>query len=89
MQITDVRAKSEDELKQTLQDLAKEALNLRFKKANGQVENLSRSRLLRREIARIKTVLRERQLGLTGASKAKAAAKPAKPAKSAAKKKAS
>lgn len=70
MQILDIRAKSEDELKQSLLDLSKEALNLRFKKANGQLENLVRGRLLRREVARIKTVLRERSLGLTVAVKA-------------------
>jgi large subunit ribosomal protein L29 len=86
MQIADVRTKSDDELKQALQELSKEALNLRFKKANGQLENLVRGRLLRREVARIKTTLRERSLGLTTVS-AKVATKA--PAKKAAKKKAS
>jgi large subunit ribosomal protein L29 len=61
MKIADVRAKSDDELKGQLIDLRKEAFNLRFQVASGQLENTSRVRAVRREIARIKTVLNERQ----------------------------
>ena len=52
-----LRAKTPDELKTQLVELKKEQLNLRFQTAGGQVENPSRARVVRREIARIKTVL--------------------------------
>jgi large subunit ribosomal protein L29 len=57
----DVRAKSSDELTQQLADLRKEAFNLRFRKASGQLENTARVRDVRRDIARIITVLGERR----------------------------
>jgi large subunit ribosomal protein L29 len=60
MKSTDVRTKSDDELKDTLINLRKEAFNLRFQKASGQLENTARVRQVRRDIARIKTVLSER-----------------------------
>ena len=53
----DLRAKTPDELKTQLVELKKEQFNLRFQTAGGQVENPSRARVVRREIARIKTVL--------------------------------
>ena len=52
-----LRAKTPDELKAQLIDLKKEQFNLRFQVAGGQIENPSRARIVRREIARIKTVL--------------------------------
>ncbi|MEK9850813.1 MAG: 50S ribosomal protein L29 [Candidatus Puniceispirillum sp.] len=52
-----LRAKTPDELKAQLVDLKKEQFNLRFQAAGGQVENPSRAKIVRREIARIKTVL--------------------------------
>jgi large subunit ribosomal protein L29 len=60
MKAADVRAKTEDELKSELDQLAKERFNLRFQKASGQLENTNRVRQVRRDIARIKTVLAER-----------------------------
>jgi large subunit ribosomal protein L29 len=57
----DVRAKSVDELGTQLQTLKKEQFNLRFQRANGQVENTGRIRILRRDIARIETVLTEQR----------------------------
>ncbi|MBU0726147.1 MAG: 50S ribosomal protein L29 [Alphaproteobacteria bacterium] len=63
MKASDVRAKSEDELKQELVDLRKEAFNLRFQKASGQLENTARVRQVRRTIAQIKTILQQRQVG--------------------------
>ena len=54
---TDLRAKTADELKTILVDLKKEAFNLRFQRANWQLENTARMRQVRREIARIKTIL--------------------------------
>ncbi|MGB2072686.1 MAG: 50S ribosomal protein L29 [Candidatus Puniceispirillaceae bacterium] len=52
-----LRAKTADELKTQLIDLKKEQFNLRFQAAGGQVENPTRAKIVRREIARIKTVL--------------------------------
>jgi large subunit ribosomal protein L29 len=90
MKIADVRAKSADELKQELLNLKKEQFNFRFQKATGQLENTGRVRVVRRDIARIKTALQEVQSGNVPAAKpAKKAAKPAAKAagKTAAKKK--
>ena len=55
------RAKSADELNSQLSNLKKEQFNLRFQRANGQVENTGRIRVLRRDIARIETVLTEQR----------------------------
>ena len=60
MKAADVRAKTDDELKTELAQLAKEVFNLRFQKASGQMENTARMRQARRDAARIKTVLGER-----------------------------
>jgi large subunit ribosomal protein L29 len=61
MKAEDVRAKSDDELKEQLLDLRKEAFNLRFQTASGQLENTARVREVRRDIGRIKTILNERR----------------------------
>lgn len=61
MKSSDVRAKSDDELKSQLGDLRKEAFNLRFQQASGQLENTARVRQVRRDIARIMTILGERR----------------------------
>ncbi|MBV9686872.1 MAG: 50S ribosomal protein L29 [Alphaproteobacteria bacterium] len=61
MKAADVRAKSDDELTGELDVLGKEIFNLRFQRANGQLENTARVRQVRRDIARIKTVLGERR----------------------------
>ena len=61
MKIGEVRAKSRDELQAMLLDLRKEQFNLRFQRASGQLENTSRVRQVRRDIARILTVLSERR----------------------------
>ena len=55
------RLKTDDELRATLLALKKEAFNLRFQKASGQLENTARMREVRRDVARIKTVASERQ----------------------------
>ena len=57
MKAADVRAMTVDELKTELMELKKEALNLRFQKASGQLENTARVRSVRRDIARIITGL--------------------------------
>jgi large subunit ribosomal protein L29 len=59
MKVEDVRAKSRDELSSELVNLKKEAFNLRFQAASGQLENTARVRQVRRDIARIQTVLNE------------------------------
>ena len=57
MKASDIRAKTPDELKTQLLDLKKEAFNLRFQKASGQLENTARVRAVRRDLARIRTIL--------------------------------
>ena len=56
----ELRTKTPDELKAQLVNLKKEAFNLRFQGSTGQLENLSRIGQVRREIARVKTVLTEK-----------------------------
>jgi large subunit ribosomal protein L29 len=65
---TDIRAKTPDELKDQLLDLKKEQFNLRFQRATQQLEATGRVKAVRREIARVKTILTEK-------SRAAAAAK--------------
>ena len=85
MKAVDLRLKSEDELKTELLSLKKEQFNLRFQLASGQLENTARSRQVRRTIARIKTLLSEKEKGIVVEPKAKPAKKAA-PKKAAAKK---
>jgi large subunit ribosomal protein L29 len=61
MKAEDLRTKSADELKESLIGLRKERFNLRFQQASGQLENTARARQVRRDIARIKTILRDKQ----------------------------
>ena len=61
MKVQDLRQKSDDELNQEVLDLKKEAFNLRFQRASGQLENTARVRQVRRDLARIKMVLHERR----------------------------
>ncbi len=56
MKIGDVRAMSPDQMDDAVVNLKKERFNLRFQRATGQLENTSRLREARRDIARIKTV---------------------------------
>ena len=61
MKASDVRAKTSDELTVNLEELKKEQFNLRFQRATGQLENTARVRQVRRDIARIQTVLRDKR----------------------------
>jgi large subunit ribosomal protein L29 len=61
MKASDVRARTDDELTAELTTLGKEIFNLRFQRASGQLENTARFRQVRRGMARIKTILAERQ----------------------------
>ena len=60
MSAREMRAKSSEELGGTLVDLKKEQFNLRFQRATGQLENTARVRQVRRDIARVKSILGER-----------------------------
>ena len=60
MKIADFRSQTDDELRDQLHELKKEALNLRFQRASGQLEGTSRIRQVRRDIARVLSVLGER-----------------------------
>jgi large subunit ribosomal protein L29 len=79
MKIADLRAKTQDELKDQLVQLKKEQFNLRFQRAGGQLESTGRIRLVRREVARIKTILGGK--AQTPSHKAAPVAKPATKAK--------
>jgi large subunit ribosomal protein L29 len=61
MKASDLRTRSDDELSDQADNLGKEIFNLRFQRASGQLENTARVRQVRREIARIKTILGERR----------------------------
>ena len=69
MKAEDVRAKTGDELADQLLKLKKEAFNLRFQQATGQLENTARIRHVRRDIARIRTILQQRQQSPTTVEK--------------------
>jgi large subunit ribosomal protein L29 len=58
---SDIRAKTPDELGTLLLNLRKEQFNLRFQRATGQQEGVARVREVRRDIARVKTILAEKQ----------------------------
>jgi large subunit ribosomal protein L29 len=60
MKAADVRTKTDDELMEQLDTLGRETFNLRFQRANGQLENTARVGQVRRDIARIRTILGER-----------------------------
>jgi large subunit ribosomal protein L29 len=59
-----LRASSPEELSSKLAEAKEELFNLRFQSATGQLESHGRLRAVRKEIARIYTVLRERELGI-------------------------
>ena len=64
-QATDLRELGDEELATRLRESREELFNLRFQVATGQLENNARLRTVRREIARIYTIMRERELGLS------------------------
>lgn len=69
MKASDLRTRTIDELRDQLTDLRKESFNLRFQAASGQLENTARKRQVRRDIARVRTLLNERGQVKTGAAK--------------------
>ncbi|MFD1859632.1 50S ribosomal protein L29 [Aeromicrobium camelliae] len=60
----ELRGLSADDLSAKLKEAKEELFNLRFQNATGQLDNTARLRTVRREIARIYTVIRERELGI-------------------------
>jgi large subunit ribosomal protein L29 len=70
----DLRESSDDELQSQLREAKEELFNLRFQMATGQLDNNRRLRTVRRDIARIYTILRERELGLSVAPDAEGVA---------------
>ena len=66
MKAEDLRAKTADELNETLLSLKKEHFNLRFQRSSGQLEDTSQFRRIRRDIARIKTIISDRQRAGSG-----------------------
>src|SRR5471030_1918456 len=84
MKAHDVRAMSLDQLDDEVLKLKKEQFNLRFQRATGQLENTSRVRVIRRDIARMKTIAGQKRAGMPEpAPKADAAPKPEKKTKTA------
>jgi large subunit ribosomal protein L29 len=63
MKASDVRGLSEDQMKDELAKLKKEQFNLRFQKATGQLEKTARFNEVRKDIARIKTIARQKAAG--------------------------
>ena len=63
MKAEEFRTKTPDQLKTDLAQLQKEQFNLRFQRASGQLENTARVRTVRRNIARIKTILAQKARG--------------------------
>jgi large subunit ribosomal protein L29 len=61
MKAEDVRALSDDQLKEQLEKLRREQFNLRFQAASGQLENTARVDKVRKDVARIKTIIGQRR----------------------------
>jgi large subunit ribosomal protein L29 len=59
--LSDLKALSDDQLNDELLKLKKEQFNLRFQKATGQLENTSRVRVVRRDVARVKTIAAQKR----------------------------
>lgn len=74
MKAEDVRAKTDSQLQDELLKLRKEAFNLRFQAASGQLQDSSRRRTVRRTIAQVKTILNERRRAAAKAAADKASA---------------
>jgi len=62
----EIRGLTDEELVTRLREAKEELFNLRFQGATGQLENHGRLRAVRKDIARLYTVMRERELGITG-----------------------
>jgi large subunit ribosomal protein L29 len=84
MKAQDVRAMTLDQIDDEVLKLKKEQFNLRFQRATGQLENTSRVRVIRRDVARLKTIAAQKRAGAPEpAPKADASPKPEKKTKAA------
>ena len=63
MKAKDIRERSDDELRKALGDLEEQLFKLRFQKSTGQIENPIKIREVRKDIARVMTVMNQRQAG--------------------------
>jgi large subunit ribosomal protein L29 len=70
MKAAEFREKTPDQLRDELVRLKKEAFNLRFQQATGQLESTARMKLVRRDAARVKTLLNEKAAAAAGTDKA-------------------
>ncbi|TYB80732.1 50S ribosomal protein L29 [Maritimibacter fusiformis] len=66
MNAKELRDKTPDQLREQLADLKKESFNLRFQQATGALENTARVRQVRRDAARVKTILNEKAAAAAG-----------------------
>ncbi len=66
MNAQDLREKTPDQLRDQLIQLKKEAFNLRFQQATGQLENTARMRQVRRDVARVNTILSQKAAAAVG-----------------------
>ena len=62
MKVADIRAMTVDQIDDEVLKLKKEQFNLRFQRATGQLENTTRVREVRRDIARLKTIVRQKRM---------------------------
>jgi large subunit ribosomal protein L29 len=74
MKAAELREKTPDQLRDELVKLKKESFNLRFQQATGQLESTARMNAVRRDAARVKTILNEKAVQAAGADKAASAA---------------
>ncbi|OZM55910.1 50S ribosomal protein L29 [Lottiidibacillus patelloidae] len=65
MKANELRELTTAEIEQKIKSLKEELFNLRFQLATGQLENTARIREVRKSIARMKTIIREREIGIT------------------------
>jgi large subunit ribosomal protein L29 len=86
MKAADARAMTVDQIDDEVLKLKKEQFNLRFQRATGQLENTSRVRLVRRDIARLKTIAEQKRTGHEPVVKAMPVVEPKGPSKRALKK---
>ncbi|MEM6609576.1 MAG: 50S ribosomal protein L29 [Pseudomonadota bacterium] len=66
MDASELRDRTPDQLREDLTQLKKEAFNLRFQQATGQLENTARMRAVKRDAARVLTILNEKAKAATG-----------------------
>ena len=66
LKVAEIRELSRDEIQSKLEETKEELFNLRFQNATGQLDNYKRLKELRRDVARIKTILRQQEIETAG-----------------------